>query len=145
MLPIRLKSTFLAHAYILRRLTHLSVPIRLSQKLNFGSETVSINFVNQVTNKKSIEANTNSYLFVMPRYFRGLSKESESIELSAFLEFCKVASLDVNKYVAGLDSKRIQSIELVPLHPLMINQRGLADYSRRAPHPSIVFKVTMKE
>lgn len=31
------------------------------------------------------------------------------------------------------------TLKLIPLHPEMVNQKGVPDYSRRAPHPAILF------
>lgn len=57
---------------------------------------------------------------------------------SAFLEFCQIATTECNKYKSVLGGK---TIEVLPLHPQMINQKGAPDYSRRSPHPALVFTI----
>jgi hypothetical protein len=82
------------------------------------------------------------YLLVLPRYFRGIGLDQE---LSAFLEFCKILSADVKSLAASSSYasalKPGESIEIIPLHPLMITQKGFPDYARRAPHPAVVFRI----
>jgi hypothetical protein len=81
-----------------------------------------------------------AYLLVLPRYFRGL-RWSQSEELTAFLEFCKLLSVDLKGLGGMLPIPAGWQVEVVPLHPLMISQKGLPDYARRAPHPSVLVRL----
>jgi len=97
----------------------------LKKSIKFDEEIVHLEFSPENTFEKS-------FLFVTPRYFRGIGLAEE---LSAFLEFCGIFSTLLEKYQPYLGE-----IEVIPLHPLMINSQGVPDYSRRSPHPALLFK-----
>ena len=80
-----------------------------------------------------------SYLFIAPRYFRGIGMDEE---LSAFNEFSQA----VTKLVTSSPFQKSLNLdgfklEIIPLHPLAVSERGTADYGRRAPHPALLFKL----
>jgi hypothetical protein len=37
--------------------------------------------------------------------------------------------------------EKASSIEVVAMHPLMVNQEGQPDYGLRSPHPALLFKL----
>ena len=97
----------------------------------FSDETVHLNF-------KTDLHTPGGFLFVCPRFFRG---QGLSMEISAFIEFSKIISKDLKSYESSLGLKEDETIEIVILHPLMVTQTGVPDYSCRAPHPSLLFKI----
>mmetsp|Transcript_27792 Transcript_27792/g.26609 ORF Transcript_27792/g.26609 Transcript_27792/m.26609 type:complete len:756 (-) Transcript_27792:447-2714(-) len=84
---------------------------------------------------------TGGYLFVCPRYFRGVGLAEE---FNAFLEYCKIVATDMKLYSEWIDLGDDNGLEVIPLHPLMINQKGAPDYGRRTPHPAILFRIIKK-
>jgi len=100
----------------------------LKKTVKFDEETVHLEFSPENSSEKS-------FLFVAPRYFRGIGLDEE---LSAFFEFCGIFSALVERFQPYLGESKI---EVIPLHPLMINANGAQDYSRRSPHPALLFKI----
>ena len=64
----------------------------------FNTETVHVSFAGT----PSVNPQMGGYLLVLPRYFRGLRVESQNEELNAFLEFCKLISVDIKSEVNDL-------------------------------------------
>jgi hypothetical protein len=98
-------------------------------------ETVSLSFI------PSTPGNTRNFLFVAPRFFRGLGNDEE---LSAFIEYAKM----VESHVQNAEFLKLtcidpasQRIELVLLHKEMVTDEGVPDYARRSPHPAIIFQI----
>jgi hypothetical protein len=102
------------------------------EKMVFGSkdQTVHVDF--------TTDTPSSGYLFVCPRLFRG---QGLSMEVSAFCEFAECLSKDLKLYGSMLGVKAGKRLEVVALHPLMVTSRGLPDFSRRAPHPALLFRV----
>merc|ERR1712167_59151 len=98
----------------------------LAKKAGFAEETVHVDFVDESKGmvKKSI-------LVVCPRYFRGISLDEE---LSAFLEYSRIVRQGIKDIITD------RQVTVIPLHPQMINQNGIPDFARRAPHPGLVIK-----
>jgi hypothetical protein len=73
-------------------------------------------------------------LFTLPRSYRALGAVGSQAEIDSFFEVFKSAKAQTDELlVAG------RKVLMVPLHPLMYNQKGQPDYFRRAPHPAILF------
>lgn len=66
---------------------------------------------------------------------------------SAFLEFAKIVSAQVSNSDMFEDSLRDKAcnIEVVAMHPQMVNREGQPDYGRRSPHPALLFKLRSYE
>lgn len=96
----------------------------------FDEETVHVDFIED----EGAEKGSKSMLLVAPRYFRGIGLNEE---LSAFLEYSRVVSNEAKTMLSrsGID------VNVIPLHPQMINQNGNPDLERRAPHPALIFKI----
>lgn len=83
-----------------------------------------------------------SFLFVIPRFYRGIGTD----ELNRFLELCNVIMHQVKYLDLKPDSRGIMPrLGMIPLHPKMVNQKGIPDFSRRAPHPAILFTVSYED
>jgi hypothetical protein len=104
---------------------------RIGRLANFKGETVHVDLV------APEPASAAGYMLVLPRYFRGIGLDEE---LSAFLEFCRIVARDAKLLAADSLGPR-ETLEVIPLHPLMVNQKGFPDHARRAPHPAVVFRI----
>jgi len=97
--------------------------------IKFDNETVSV----------ALEPGNdgNSYLFVAPRYFRGIGLDEE---LSAFIEFTDI----VEKQMSAVFNDLGIRYELTILHPQLIDRKdGVTPlFASRSPHPAIL--VTLK-
>lgn len=103
----------------------------LQEQSALGGETISITF----------DVPTDSFLFVAPRYFRGIGMDEE---LSAFTEYSRLVQKTIESpsflQLSGLAAKDMH-LRITSLHPLMLTETGSPDYGRRAPHPSLLFEV----
>jgi hypothetical protein len=61
-------------------------------------------------------------------------------ELSAFIAFCNLVDNEMKSLKEALGFMG-EEVEVVPLHPLMVNQKGAPDFGRRAPHPALIFRI----
>ena len=108
----------------------------LSDRFDLTAETVHIDLLQEslkVLGSASIEQNQRSFVFVAPRYFRGIGLDEE---LSAYLEFCNIVmtSLVPVMKAAGLEFR------VKILHPQLVDMvNGFPLFASRAPHPAIVF------
>lgn len=104
----------------------------LKEKGVLGGETISVAF----------NVPSDSFLFVAPRYFRGIGMDEE---LSAFNEYTRLVQKTIESpsflQLTGLADKDMR-LRVTNLHPLMLTDSGSPDYGRRAPHPSLLFEVT---
>ena len=86
------------------------------------------------TSGSAIAADPLAMLFTIPRSYRALGAAGSTAELDSFLDLCKAALAQTRGLVvAG------RQVQMVLLHPLMINPLGQPNYFRRAPHPAILF------
>lgn len=46
--------------------------------------------------------------------------------------------------VLPLSEEALKSLEIVPLHPHMVTHDGFPDYTRRSPHPCLLFRIPKK-
>lgn len=97
----------------------------LSSKFDFKAETVHLDF-----NPGTVSGT--GFLFVAPRYFRGIGL---SEELTAYLEFSRLVSESLQPLMlaAGIE------FSLKVLHPQLIDRNGVPAFSGRAPHPALLF------
>lgn len=114
----------------------------INSKLNLIQETVHVDFL-PITSSDDGKSSS-SCLIVLPRLFRGFTSDSEQIEMSAFLEFCKVVTTNIMRQYACDSDTSMYQISMIPLHPRMVNQKGYPDYERMAPHPSLLFTINKK-
>ena len=70
---------------------------------SFNTETVHVSFAGTPT----VNPQMGGFLLVLPRYFRGLRVESQNEELNAFLEFCKLISVDIKSEVIYFSSSSL--------------------------------------
>jgi len=102
----------------------------------FKNETVSLSFA------PPHNTGPPSFLFVAPRYFRGIGMEEE---LSAFLEFSQIISSQLrnSNFLGNCFDISTKYLDVVPLHPQMILLDGsnLPDFSRRSPHPALLISI----
>jgi hypothetical protein len=99
----------------------------LESVYSLQDETVHIDL--KISNEHA--PNSRSFVFVAPRYFRGIGS---SEEITAFLEFSRIVNAAVQPVLAanGLEYK------LVALHPQMVDQAGMPQFLRRSPHPALI-------
>ena len=103
----------------------------LKAKGALGGETISVAF----------NVPSDSYLFVAPRYFRGIGMDEE---LSAFTEYTRLVEKTIQSpsflQLSGLTDKDMH-LSVTSLHPLALTAARTPDYGRRAPHPALLFEV----
>jgi hypothetical protein len=58
------------------------------------------------------------------------------------VEFAKVMKESVSGSLSLLQNEGI-SLEVITLHPRMIDSQGRPDYSRRSPHPAVLFRLPL--
>ena len=75
----------------------------------------------------------NSYLFVAPRFFRGIGLDEE---LPAFLEFSNMVEKQMTAVFNSLDLK----YKVTVLHPQLVDKNSVDTplFASRAPHPAIL-------
>jgi hypothetical protein len=138
---------------------------RFSKQVPLRNETVTLDF------EEPSVANS-SFLYVTPRFFRGIGMDEELVRSlsssiftppishsattcphsiafpslqSAFLEFAKIVTSQLRNsdFVgATFDLSKVR-VDVTPLHPLMVTLDGAPDFARRAPHPALLF--TMRQ
>lgn len=99
--------------------------------IKFDNETVHIDL------EVSAPNDHNSFLFVAPRYFRGIGLDEE---LPAYIEFCNIVFTQLKPVFASLDIE----YKVTVLHPQLMDSVGFPVFSGRAPHPSILVTIVNK-
>lgn len=89
----------------------------------------------QLMSLQAKKSQSKSMLVAFPRQYRDIGTQ----ELDEFLELCQVVAEQLQYF---RHSEEYNQVSLVPLHPLMINQKGQPDYARRCPYPAILFTIT---
>ena len=115
-----------------------SVP-DMQAKLREAWKDLNIKFDNETihVDMQGDESGKNSFLFVAPRYFRGIGLDEE---LPAFLEFCVIAKTQLTTVFSLLDLEYTMKI----MHPQLIDEQGVPQFRGRAPHPSILVTMISK-
>jgi len=108
---------------------------KIFQNIDFNQDLVRVPLKFDHGSKKA-------FIFMIPRYYRGINDDEELI---SFLDLCSVIKKQLEIYhqyhkpLPSSSSLSPSKLDIVPLHPLMVDKDGNPDYSRRAPYPGIIF------